>query len=452
MPNSTIDLQAVVDLQDSPAVVIDKNYQILAANARYCESYGVEPGCIVGCKCHQVSHRSSVPCHENGEQCPHREVFAKNEPFEVLHTHFDAEGNPDFVRIKAYPLQDTDGNTVLVEMIHRLATPVKLSCEELRMVGRSKSFLACVEHLSVAARTDSPVLIDGESGVGKELAARFVHDQSKRRSKPYVELNCAAITESLVEDELFGHERGAFTGCTGSKQGLFKLADGGTLFLDEVGEMSLPVQAKLLRVLDSGQFRRVGGQKQHTCDVRIIAATNRNLVQLVSDKLFREDLFFRIAGIQVTVPPLRDRRVDIIPLTQVLLERVSRDTGVRYNLTHDAVDLLKKYDFPGNVRELCNITHKATALSRDGVIDAEHIHLQGMAAQMHCNSNSPHHNGADVSSTSSGELSMSDLEAHHIATLLRTHGGNRRRVARILDISERTLYRKIDRYHLKGGC
>ncbi len=445
----TVDIKSVVDIQEGPAVLIDKDYHIVAANSSYCRSYGVSEEDLVGRRCHEVSHHSPVPCHMNGEDCPHQKVFETSEPFQVLHTHYDADRNPEYVRIRAYPLRDADGGTVLMESIYRLAPAPDISCEDMRMVGRSPAFLSCIENLTVAAKAGGHVLVDGESGVGKELAARFVHEQSSRNGRPYVELNCAAITETLVEDELFGHERGAFTGCIGMKEGVFGEADGGTLFLDEIGELPLSIQAKLLRVLDSGEFRRVGGKNKQKVDVRIIAATNRDLASLVAEGRFREDLYFRIAGIRVTVPPLRERRSDIIPLAQVLMKRLAPNASVTYELTQSAVERLLHHGFPGNIRELCNIMQKAIALSEDGMIKAAHISLDHIPPASRREPPAVAVRADVEDAPPPGEArTIADVEASHIASLLKAYEGNRRKVAGALNISERTLYRKINRYQL----
>ena len=452
MNRRSIDLESVINTREQPAVVIDAEYRIVAANRAYCESYGVDPGTVVGRKCHEVSHRSERPCDLNGEPCPLRAALAGDAPLEVLHTHYDPEGRPDHVRVKSFPLVDASGQRLAMETIHRLAPPAELGCEEMRMIGRSPAFVATIESLSTAAKSTIPVLIHGETGVGKELAASFVHEQSGRAHGPYVELNCAAIPEDLCESELFGHEKGAFTGSTGTKRGLFELADGGSLFLDEVGELSLPLQAKLLRVLDSGRFRRVGGKDLISVDVRIIAATNRSLRDMVREGSFREDLYFRLAGISVNIPPLRERKEDIPALAKALVERMSREEELGpYHVTRDAIEKLMDYSFPGNVRELRNILHKAVALCRNGVITAEEIQLDvERQAEAHgaCDhARVPIYN--DVIETPPN-LSMEELEIRHIGALLRAHGGNRRKVASILGISERTLYRKIKRYGLNG--
>ncbi len=435
-----VGLQALIDLQEDPFVLIDEHYRIVAANRAYGVAYGVQTRDVLGRPCHEVSHHSPVPCHQNGEQCPHRLVFAGSERVELVHTHFDGLGRPEHVKLTGHGVVARDGRRFLGEQIRRLAH-VELDCDELRMIGRSPAFLNCVEHLSAAAQSEAPVLLLGESGVGKELAAQFVHRSSNRAAKPFVAVDCAAIPESLFEAELFGHERGAFTGCVGRREGLFEQADGGTLFLDEVGEIPLSMQAKLLRVLETGEFRRVGGREIVRADVRLVAATNRDLLAMVDEGRFRQDLYYRIAGIDVRLPPLRERREDIPALAEVLVARIGLRTGRRYRFTDAALSLLVQYDYPGNVRELRNILQKAAALSATGLIDVEHIlfRKEGGAAPA----------AAEPPGAALPVRGPSELEARRIAELLTRHRGNRRVVAQAMGISERTLYRKLNRYQLR---
>ncbi len=455
MKRNTV-IESLINSQESPAVVIDKHYRIIAANRAYCAAYSVDVDAVVGRCCHDISHHSPVPCHQNGEDCPHKEVLTTNSPFEVMHTHYDYANRPDRVRIKAYPIETANGDRLVLETIHRLAPAVNLTCEEMQMVGHAPVFLQCLETMRLVAKSHIPVLLYGETGVGKEMAAQYIHEQSGRRSKPYVELNCAAIPEALFESELFGHERGAFTGCVGLKRGLLETADKGTLFLDEVGELPLSMQVKLLHVLDSGEFRRLGDTATLKVDVRIITATNQNLMAMVADGSFREDLYFRIAGIKIDIPPLRERRMDIPALAEALIKRMChRDKAERCHLTKTAMERLMGYDFPGNVRELLNILDQARALSPDGIITPEHIHLGE-------NHHSPHTAGKTLSThpapaartataaETNAPRSLADAEARHIATLLERHDHNRHAVAEALGISERTLYRKIKRYKLNS--
>jgi transcriptional regulator with PAS, ATPase and Fis domain len=481
-----VSLFSLLETRDNPTVLVDGNYRIVAANKAYCKSYRVPPDQIVGKTCHEVSHRSPRPCHMNGEQCPHRELFETRQPCEVLHTHIDFEGRPDHVRILAHPIHDIDGRMYLMESIHRLAPRLELSSDEIRMAGKSPAFLGFLETLSNAARTSASVWLYGESGAGKESAAHYLHDHSARAKKAYVEMNCAAIPENLCESELFGHEKGAFTGAVRLRRGLFELADGGTLFLDEIGDLPLSMQGKLLRVLDSGEYRRLGSETVHKCDVRVVAATNRDLAKMVAEGSFRQDLYYRIAGYKVTIPPLRERREDIPVLAQIVLNRVGSETGLVYRLAQDALAVLMDYDYPGNIRELRSIMIKATARCKHGVIHLEDIsfdHVPGCA----CTQETPQavraepvsmrpalgrqlygRRSSDRDAGPAAELNrierrgsasaraeaaeteddkLTNLEKQKISRLLAQYG-NRRLVAGKLGISERTLYRKIKCYGL----
>jgi len=302
----------------------------------------------------------------------------------------------------------------------------------MQMVGQSPAFLACVDNLARVADSEASILLYGESGVGKDLAARFIHARSTRAGGPFIVINCAAVPETLFESELFGHERGAFSGSNGLKKGLFELADGGTLFLDEVAEIPLGLQAKLLRVLETGEFRRVGGTHTLNADVRLVSATNRRLLDEVDEKRFRLDLYYRLAGIDVTLPALRERREDLPALAAFLLQRLA---GSRRACRLDATALatLQAYEFPGNVRELRNLLQRAVLTCQDGVIRAADLHLPVAAL--------PQQPGA-------GTQPLAEIERSHIRALLDSHAGHRSRVATALGVTERTLYRKLKRYGL----
>jgi transcriptional regulator with PAS, ATPase and Fis domain len=448
MNNLAVDLQSLINMQDNPFVLIDANYRVVSANHAYCLVYGMSQGEIVGRLCHEISHHSPVPCHENGEVCPHQKVFASGEPCQVLHIHYDNHNHAERVRLKGHPIRGQDGSLFLGETILPLGSSDELDCDEMRMIGQAPAFLECADKLGRVAESEAPILLYGESGVGKELAAEFVHKQSGRSGRPYVAVNCAAIAESVFESEFFGHERGAFTGCIGRKQGLFELAHGGTLFLDEVGEIPMSMQPKLLRMLETGEFRRVGGTVTLKADVRIISATNRNLLERVDQGLFREDLYYRIAGIDVTLPSLRERRQDIPALADALLARISGRGKRPPRLGADAVTRLMSYDYPGNVRELRNVLQKAVALTANGIIHARHIQFEG-ASDVKAQKTLQAKGRAEVAAVASGSpLSIEAMEIRHIQDLLGRHKGHRRTVADILGISERTLYRKLNRYGL----
>ena len=435
-----IKLQSLIDTHEQAFVIIDRDYRIVSANRRYCDAYGIAPEAVAGQFCYAVSHHSSRPCHENGEHCPHQALFKQDATVDVLHTHFHANDQPERTRIRGHRLYDTNGELYLGEQMFPLEAEAGSVCDAMQMVGRSPAFLACVDNLARVAESEASILLFGESGVGKELAARFIHARSSHNNGSFIVINCAAVPESLFESELFGHERGAFSGSSGQKKGLFELADGGTLFLDEVGEIPLNLQAKLLRVLETGEFRRVGGTQTLTANVRVVSATNRRLLDEVDAKRFRLDLYYRVAGIDVTLPPLRERAEDMPELAAYILKRLIGGQG-SCRLDADAVAALQAYDFPGNVRELRNLLQKAVLNCRDGVISAADLQLPVAAAR-----------SAQAASAAPLQAetaqSLPALERAHIQSLLDTHLGHRARVAAVLGITERTLYRKLSRYGL----
>lgn len=447
---ATSELQSLIDVQENPFVLIDENYRIVAANRAYCENYAVDRENVVGHFCHEISHLSAVPCHQNGEDCPHQEVFRTGKLHEVIHTHFDSQNRPEHVRIKGHPIRGANNKLYLGEAVFPIADSDDLICKDMQMVGSSPAFLACIDHLTRAAESDAPILLLGESGVGKELAAQYIHKRSSRNSKPLIVLNCASIAVDMFEDELFGHERGAFTGCVGRKQGLFELANHGILFLDEIGDMPLFMQAKLLRVLESGEFRRIGGTETLRADVRLVAATNNDLLKKIQDGQFRHDLYYRIAGIDLRLPNLRERSSDIPALAQTLLQRMTRIGMPPYKLSREALTKLQTYTFPGNIRELKNILLKAVSESNNGIITAANIHL---SPQTNKNvATAQHEIPVDIIRVATEDKaqhpSMAEMETEHIAKLLLSYNGHRRNVADALGISERTLYRKLKRYNL----
>lgn len=435
-----VKLRDLIEAHDQAFVVIDEHYHIVAANQRYCLAYGVDLEAILGRRCHEVSHHSRRPCHENGEDCPHQALFQAGQATVVLHTHYHADGTAERTRIRGHAIRGQDGRLYLGEILYPLEVEAELGCEDMRMVGHSPAFLACVDKLARVAECEAPVLLHGESGVGKELAARFVHDRSPRASGPFIAINCAAVPESMFETELFGHEKGAFTGSTSRKKGLFELADRGTLFLDEVAEIPAALQAKLLRVLESGEYRRVGGTTTLNADVRVVSATNRDLLHLVDQDRFRQDLYYRLAGIEVALPPLRERREDIPALAEALLERMARN-GRAFRLDRDAAQRLKQHDFPGNVRELRNLLQRAALQSRDGIIRVDDLGL-GADPDLSPPAHSPVMTGLKPATR------LEDLEREYIRDLLARHNGHRRTVAASMGVTERTLYRKLRKHRL----
>ena len=299
------------------------------------------------------------------------------------------------------------------------------------IVAGDGKMLAALELGRSVAPTDATVLIMGETGTGKELMARAIHHWSPRAEQSFVAVNCAALAESLLESELFGHEKGSFTGAVSQRRGRFELAHGGTLFLDEVGEMTHALQSKLLRVLQEGTFERVGGTKTVTVDVRVIAATNRDLQRLVVERVFREDLYYRLSVFPIMLPPLRERPADILPLADHVLRQASRRFGKRIvGFAGDVPALLQGYAWPGNIRELQNVIERAVILCREERITSAHLHLPLSSLAL-----SP---GAPKT--------LRELEREAILAALAAHRGNRRKAADELGIGLRTLYTRLREY------
>lgn len=326
-------------------------------------------------------------------------------------------------------------NKVMRSELTRMAHSVQL-------IGQSPSFIASLELASRVAPTDSTVLIEGASGTGKELFANFLYRNGPRAEKPFVALNCASVPDTLIESELFGHEKGAFTDAHAMRQGLVEIANGGTLFLDEIGEISTVFQPKLLRFIQTGEFRRVGGNKNMKSDVRILSATNRHLEDEAKEGRFREDLLYRINVITLTIPPLKDRREDIPLLATEILKRKVKTRQLK-TLHPDAMRALTEYAWPGNVRELENVLERATILSTDS-----YIRPRDLALPQHLSS-SPAGGQAEAQQGKVGStISLRELEREHIDGVLKQTKWNKNLAAKILGISLKTLYTKIQQNNL----
>jgi two-component system response regulator HydG len=299
------------------------------------------------------------------------------------------------------------------------------------------------EVLKRVAPTNISVLIEGPSGTGKELLARAIHINSPRRHKPFRPLNCAGLTETLLESELFGHVKGAFTGATGDRKGLFEITDKGTLLLDEIGDMPLNMQAKLLRFLEDGIVVPVGSHKTIKVDVRVISATNHDLTKLIERNKFRQDLYFRIKGVSITLPALRDRTEDIAELVEYFLKEAADETGSQVTgITDSALSILEDYDWPGNIRQLRNSIRAMVVMCDSNRLDVRDI-PQEIHQLRQLTSGEPEGLG-----TSLAGVSLDELEQKAITDTLARTGGNREKAAKILGIGERTLYRKIKDYNL----
>lgn len=378
-------------------------------------------------------------------------------PLIVITAHGTSDNAIDAVRLGAYDFvtKPFDLNDIVLTA-ERALDHVRLNREVARlrgsdvavrpevpesgMAGSSPAMVEVFKLIGRVAGSDVAVLVRGESGTGKELVARAIHEHSKRARGPFVAVNCAALPETLIESELFGYERGAFTGATGRKLGRFEIARGGTLFLDEIGELPLAMQAKLLRVLQDQRFERVGGTETITADVRVIAATNADLEAAVNRGAFRADLYYRLNVVSITLPPLRERRSDIVSLAEYFLARTAGGDGSAPPLSDDAVLALQQYDYPGNVRELENIIQRAVLMAGGRVITREQLLF------------SPPDGLGEVAATESLPASLANLPLHEavaalerrmITNALRACGGNKAEAARRLGVQRRLLYAKI---------
>jgi two-component system response regulator AtoC len=306
------------------------------------------------------------------------------------------------------------------------------------IVGSSPEFRTVLDLAERVAPTDSTVLITGETGSGKEMVAKLLHSRSTRAKRPFVVVECAALQRELLQSELFGHDRGAFTGADRKKPGLFEVADGGTIFLDEVGEVSPSTQVQLLRVLDTSTFRHVGGTTEIKVDVRVVVATNRDLAGMVKQGLFREDLFYRLSTIILGLPPVRKRGRDVDLLANHFIDLLNDRFGLQKRLGPEALELLRRHDWPGNVRELLHAVERALIVCEGDVVGPEH--LPGALR-------TPSHSGS-ISERAGALPSLAELEREHIERVLDSVEGHRGRAARILGISERNLYRKLKAYEI----
>jgi len=299
------------------------------------------------------------------------------------------------------------------------------------IIAKSPGMQQVIEVIKVVAKSNATVLITGETGTGKELVAQAIHSQSYRRGKPFIAVSCAALPESLLESELFGHEKGSFTGAYAQKKGKFEVANGGTLFLDEIGEMSANIQVHLLRVLEEKEFTRVGGNEPIKVDVRVISATNRDVKQAVAKGQFREDLYYRLNVVNIELPPLRERTEDIPLLAQHFLKKFSVENQKEItDFSPDATEFLLKYEWPGNVRELENAIERAVILTKNSCIEIADLSPQDLVP----------------AGSTSLEKNLKQVEKNHIQEVLAETGGNYTEAARILGISRMTLYNKAKAY------
>ena len=433
-PNPPSELISFLENLDEPHILCDRHYRILAANDAF-RSKWVSDQDVVGRTCYDVSHRYTVPCDQAGESCPLQRSLISGQRERVTHVHHTRLGE-HFENIELSPIRDGRGEIVFY--IEKLEPFAVTRCDNhaYSLIGRSPPFLNMMEMIGRVAPSDAAVLLQGESGTGKEVAANAIHQFSRRAERPFVAVDCSGLAETLFESELFGHERGAFTGATARKTGLIEAASGGTLFLDEVGDIPLSIQVKLLRLLETGTFRRVGSPELRQAEIRIISATHRPLAEMIEKGSFRQDLFYRLNVFPILLPALRDRGEDVILLAESLLHRVAGGRTLR--LSAAAIDWLRGYAFPGNVRELRNMLERACLLCDGDEIQLSHLSGGQIPLSL-----------APPSGEKPRKARKPKLDDRELADEIRRFDGSRRALAQHLGMSERTLYRRMS--HLTEG-
>ena len=431
-------ISSLLDAISAPAVLLNREYEICAANDAYRRLYSNDKA-ILNRRCYEVSHGYNVPCDQAGETCPLQQCLQYGQRQRLLHIHNTPHGR-EHVDVELNPIRDADGN---IQFFVEIMNPVAPQSDGsgIQMLGYSQAYTHMLELLSRAAPSDISVLLLGESGTGKELAAQYLHRHSPRAGKPFVTVECSGLTESLFESELFGHEKGAFTGATHRKPGLVDAARGGTLFLDEVGDIPLPMQVKLLRLIESGSYRPVGSVNPKQADFRLICATHRNLIDMVEAGEFRRDLYYRISPFPVPLPSLTERHEDIVPLAQHWLSQLN--SGRNVTLSEAACQWLQTQHFPGNIRELRNRIERAILLCDDKEIQPEHLELDISQLQIPAKLVPKSHNSDEWQLTLPGQVSLEELEAYYLQHMQKMFDDENVELARRIGISERTLYRKL---------
>lgn len=440
-PDELNALLSFLEHDPAPMMVLDPDYNILAANTAYRRQFGAADASPLGRKCYEVSHHYDVPCDQAGEHCPMRHALERRRADRVLHVHHTPRGL-EHVDVELRPIQDRQER--VIAFVERLST-LRSASPQVRadgLVGHSAAFTLALAALQRVAPSKLPVLLLGESGTGKELFARALHEASERAHGPFVTVDCSGFTETLFESELFGHEKGAFTGANSRKKGLIETATGGTLFLDEMGDVPLSMQVKLLRLIESGTFRRVGGIETLRADFRLVAATHKPLARMVEQGQFRQDLYYRINAFPVHLPALRERADDIPLLVESILAR-GQPGSPRYRVDAEAMRCMQQYAWPGNIRELRNVIDRARLFADDGVIGLAQLPPETLLA------------GAQAQPWPASALPARlpptpPAAPDALRELAPGYRGSRKALAQQLGMSERTLYRRLKELGLAG--
>ena len=424
-------IQSMINAIDKPTIFITPDYVIHAVNQLYRDTY--QRDVVTGqSHCFKISHNNSVPCDQAGESCPLAECQQTKRASSVVHNHVTQYGE-SFCQILMKPVLDDDGMTLgYLEILERI-NYASTTAGKHKLIGNSPAFRSMLKQIGRAAPADIAVLLQGETGTGKELVAQAIHDSSTRKDNPFVVIECTGLAETLFESELFGHEKGAFTGASASKKGLIDVANGGTVFFDEIGDVPLSMQVKLLRLLETGSFRPVGSLKQRQSDFRLVCATHKNLKEMVENGQFRRDLYYRIAGFPIMLPALHQRKDDIPELCQHFLMQTGHSDK---HFHKETMAILKRYDFPGNIRELRNIVEQSALLSVDDEITPADLPM--------------HLTKKDVAGVDSVHRlqTLDEAEEAYLIQVVADFDGTPEALAEILGVSTRTLYRKLQRYEL----
>jgi DNA-binding NtrC family response regulator len=425
------ELLGVLESFSDPAAILSPDYRVLAGNSRYVSEFGERLKSSKNVHCYEISHHYSAPCDQAGEDCPVRLARDSGQAARMLHLHHTSRGE-EHVDVEIYPLFNEHGDIRYYMEVLRYSRLAKLDTSAGPLLGRSAAFNKVLEMVERVAPSDASVILLGESGTGKEVIATAIHESSLRAGGPFVPVECSGLTETLFESELFGHEKGAFTGAVSRKVGLVEVARGGTLFLDEIGDVPLTLQVKLLRLLETGTYRRVGGIDAQKAEFRLVCATHRDLRQMVDNGEFRQDLYFRINTFPIEMPPLRKRLDDLQLLVDNLLCRFA--PGRDMQLSREAMSCLRSYTFPGNIRELRNLIERALLLADGNLILPKHLPPECQASA----------NGQTVPTPfPEGLVSLELAEARYLRWAATRFQGEKKKLADRLGVSERTLYRKL---------
>lgn len=423
------DFASLLNGYDCPAILVTPDYRIMATNDAYQASFGSlnrdRPAF-----CYKVSHGYDVPCDRAGEDCPLAAATESGTRQRVLHIHQTPRGR-EHVDVEMLPIHDEQGGLRFFVELLRPVSGVGAENLDQDMIGSSPAFNRVVENITRVGPTEASVLLLGESGTGKELAARAIHEASPRREKALVTLECAGLTYTLFESELFGYVKGAFTGAHYNRRGLVESADGGTLFLDEIADVPFELQVKLLRLIETGTYRPVGSSEIRRSNFRLVCATHQDIAELVEEGRFRRDLYYRINVFPIHLPDLDERREDIPLLARAILGKM--DESQRYVLTDSAIRLLREHDYRGNIRELRNVLARAMVLSDTHVIDG-HVIRRCLEIDRR----------SDRAIPQPWLVDLKTQERRYLQQLLAHCDGDKQKAAEIAGISLRSLYRRLD--------